>query len=51
MKKVLFALMLLFGTSFLAVSCTTDEIDEIEIQSPDKDKDEPIGGGHDGVDS
>lgn len=43
MKKVLFALMLLFGTSLLAVSCTTDEIDEIEILSPDKDTCPPGG--------
>ena len=40
--------MLLFGTSIIAVSCTNDETDyEVEILSPDKDKDEPIGGGHD----
>ena len=43
MKKVLFALMLLFGTSLLTVSCTTDETDEFDIFSPDKDKQECTG--------
>ena len=43
MKKVLIALILLFGINILAVSCTQDEIDDVEIFSPDKDTCPPGG--------
>ena len=37
MKKVFLALMLLFGTSILAVSCTADE-ETLPIVASDKDE-------------
>jgi thioredoxin-related protein len=43
MKKVLFALVFLMGVGLLATSCTKDEIDDIEIFSPDKDTCPPGG--------
>jgi len=45
MKKVVFALIALFMLSFVT-ACTQETTDEeIELFSPDKDKDEPIGNG------
>lgn len=47
MKKFAFALFMILGIATFAVSCEADSVDEeIEILSPDKSKDEPIGGGN-----
>ena len=42
MRKVLIALMLLIGSQVL-VSCTNDDLDDIEILSPDNDTCPPGG--------
>lgn len=46
MKKVFIAALMIFGIALFAVSCEAETVEEIELSSPDKGKDEPIGGGN-----
>ena len=48
MKKAVYLICAVLLSSTLVTACEAEPTDEqIEILSPDKDKDEPIGGGHD----